>query len=121
MQPESSDGLASVGTILPKEGAALLPGGSFRSYGVLFLPLWQARKGSMIDTESALSSPLCRRSIPAGEVDESQPSVTRNCLLDTFFFAAGMSPCESRVVDALSRRIDTPRGIAAPSSGQAFF
>jgi len=33
MQPESSDGFASVGTILPKEGAALLPGGSFR-----FLP-----------------------------------------------------------------------------------
>src|SRR6202522_4494472 len=30
MQPESSDGFASVGTILPKEGAALLPGGSFR-------------------------------------------------------------------------------------------
>jgi hypothetical protein len=32
MQPESSDGFASVGTILPKEGAALLPGGSFRFY-----------------------------------------------------------------------------------------
>jgi hypothetical protein len=33
MQPESSDGFASVGTILPEEGAALLPGGSFRVYG----------------------------------------------------------------------------------------
>src|SRR5579863_1264017 len=33
MQPESSDGLASVGTILPEEGAALLPGGSFRFCG----------------------------------------------------------------------------------------
>ena len=33
MQPESSDGLASVGTILPEEGAALLPGGSFRFMG----------------------------------------------------------------------------------------
>ena len=30
MQPESSNGFASVGAILPKEGAALLPGGSFR-------------------------------------------------------------------------------------------
>src|ERR1035437_8409039 len=30
MQPESSDGFASVGTILPEEGTALLPGGSFR-------------------------------------------------------------------------------------------
>ena len=31
MQPESSDGFASVGTILPKEEAALLPGGFFAS------------------------------------------------------------------------------------------
>src|ERR1700691_801136 len=30
MQPESSDGFASVGTILPEGRAALLPGGSFR-------------------------------------------------------------------------------------------
>jgi hypothetical protein len=29
MQPESSDGFASVGAILPKEKAALLPGGLF--------------------------------------------------------------------------------------------
>jgi hypothetical protein len=29
MQPESSDGFASVGTILPEEEAALLPGGFF--------------------------------------------------------------------------------------------
>ena len=39
MQPESSDGLASVGTILPEEGAALLPGGSFR-FMPLFRPVW---------------------------------------------------------------------------------
>src|ERR1035441_3774957 len=30
MQPESSDGFASVGTHLPEERAALMPGGSFR-------------------------------------------------------------------------------------------
>jgi hypothetical protein len=30
MQPESSDGFDSVGTILPEERAAPLPGGSFR-------------------------------------------------------------------------------------------
>jgi hypothetical protein len=35
MQPESSDGFASVGTILPKEKAALLPGGLFASLGTL--------------------------------------------------------------------------------------
>jgi hypothetical protein len=29
ISPESSDGFASVGTILPKEEAALLPGGFF--------------------------------------------------------------------------------------------
>ena len=34
MQPESSDGFASVGTILPKEEAALLPGGLFASRGM---------------------------------------------------------------------------------------
>jgi len=38
MQPESSDGFASVGTILPKEKAALLPGGFFASEG------WVARR-----------------------------------------------------------------------------
>jgi hypothetical protein len=36
MQPESSDGFASVGTILPKEKAALLPGGFFASTAALF-------------------------------------------------------------------------------------
>src|ERR1700733_12232286 len=36
MQPESSDGFASVGTILPKEEAALLPGGLFASGGANF-------------------------------------------------------------------------------------
>jgi hypothetical protein len=36
MQPESSDGFASVGTILPEERAALLPGGSFRFCGLFF-------------------------------------------------------------------------------------
>ena len=33
MQPESSDGFASVGTILPKEKVALLPGGLFACAG----------------------------------------------------------------------------------------
>jgi hypothetical protein len=36
MQPESSDGFASVGTILPKEEAALLPGGLFASGWAFF-------------------------------------------------------------------------------------
>jgi hypothetical protein len=36
MQPESSDGFASVGTILPEGRAALLPGGSFRFCGLIW-------------------------------------------------------------------------------------
>jgi hypothetical protein len=36
ISPESSDGLASVGTILPKEEATLLPGGLFVSEKVYF-------------------------------------------------------------------------------------
>jgi hypothetical protein len=36
ISPESSDGFASVGTILPKEEAALLPGGLF-AFSMVFL------------------------------------------------------------------------------------
>ena len=50
MQPESSDGFASVGTILPEEGAALLPGGSFR---------FTALHGRFVRTQID-SSPLVR-------------------------------------------------------------
>jgi hypothetical protein len=35
ISPESSDGFASVGTILPKEEAALLPGGLFTFWSKL--------------------------------------------------------------------------------------
>jgi hypothetical protein len=36
ISPESSDGFASVGTILPKEEATLLPGGFFAFPGTTF-------------------------------------------------------------------------------------
>jgi hypothetical protein len=36
ISPESSDGFASVGTILPKEEATLLPGGLFAFPGATF-------------------------------------------------------------------------------------
>jgi len=36
ISPESSDGFASVGTILPKEKAALLPGGLFVCSALFF-------------------------------------------------------------------------------------
>jgi hypothetical protein len=38
ISPESSDGFASVGTILPKEKAALLPGGLFISENAVLPP-----------------------------------------------------------------------------------
>jgi hypothetical protein len=38
MQPESSDGLASVGTILPEEMAARISGGHFHFFYLLFSP-----------------------------------------------------------------------------------
>ena len=47
ISPESSDGFASVGTILPKEKAALLPGG-------LFIP----QTDSFVLTQSAASGDL---------------------------------------------------------------
>jgi len=56
MQPESSDGFASVGTILPEEGAALLPGGSFRFRGY-FLSQFA---GPLIDALQSSSVP-CER------------------------------------------------------------
>jgi hypothetical protein len=37
ISPESSDGFASVGTILPKEEAILLPGGLFAVSGTTFV------------------------------------------------------------------------------------
>ena len=37
ISPESSDGFASVGTILPKEEATLLPGGLFVFSGTTFV------------------------------------------------------------------------------------
>jgi hypothetical protein len=39
ISPESSDGFASVGTILPKEEATLLPGGLFAFSGTTFVEL----------------------------------------------------------------------------------
>ena len=43
MQPESSDGFASVGTILPKEETALLPGGLFASGGEFWVRIEAVR------------------------------------------------------------------------------
>ena len=54
MQPESSDGFASVGTILPEEGAALLPGGSFRLLRPSCRAVEQARHGLHIIHDNSL-------------------------------------------------------------------
>ena len=57
MQPESSDGFASVGTILPEERAALLPGGSFR-----FLRPFRILTSTVYTWDE---SPAYRRLVPA--------------------------------------------------------
>jgi hypothetical protein len=44
ISPESSDGFASVGTILPKEEATLLPGGFFAFPGTTFVELRSAER-----------------------------------------------------------------------------
>ena len=99
MQPESCDGLASVGTILPKEGAALFPGGSFRFCGLLFVPLWRARTGSRIDPKFEPSDDCRRRLIGRGS-ERSQPLRHLELPSRHIFLRGGMSPCEARVVDA---------------------
>src|ERR1700743_3387750 len=57
ISPESSDGFASVGTILPKEEAALLPGGLFAS-AVGYQSGWRREKRRRLSVE-----PLARRPI----------------------------------------------------------
>ena len=52
MQPESSDGFASVGTVLPKEEAALLPGG-------LFLIDWERLETEEGAAEEESSAKFC--------------------------------------------------------------
>jgi hypothetical protein len=68
MQPESSDGFASVGTILPKEEAALLPGGLFAFGRVDFRiqeAIWSA--GSMTLVSKGLEDFVtANRMLPIG-------------------------------------------------------
>jgi hypothetical protein len=45
ISPESSDGFASVGTILPKEEATLLPGGLFAFSERVWSIIFPARNG----------------------------------------------------------------------------
>src|ERR1700723_564717 len=65
ISPESSDGFASVGTILPKEEAALLPGGLFAfpvggcagSSGVV-CPKWGGFHEKKVSLVSSRRSPM---------------------------------------------------------------
>jgi len=58
ISPESSDGFASVGTILPKEEAALLPGGLFAFPGTTFGQLWTKFPEAEADEKNPLRSLL---------------------------------------------------------------
>ena len=66
ISPESSDGFASVGTILPKEKAAPLPGGLFMSFRCQFSSNCVVRLSAISTIENSRMSgmewPLCRPS-----------------------------------------------------------
>jgi hypothetical protein len=63
ISPESSDGFASVGTILPREEAALLPGGLFVFLGPPFAPVFTGSES--VDT---IPQGTCKR----GRADVAQ-------------------------------------------------
>ncbi len=72
MSPESSDGLASVGTILPKEKAALLPGGFlvFNVSGVFrFLAGFVRLFPGLVDS---FTQARCAVTISTGDADVAQ-------------------------------------------------
>ena|ERR1017187_2861711 len=59
MQPESFDGFASVGTILPEERAALLPGGSFRFWASFWISFLSKRPPADICEHGAKDDQDC--------------------------------------------------------------
>jgi hypothetical protein len=96
MQPESSDGFASVGTILPKEKAALLPGGLFvstRSQNGVARRVGNGR-GANADRKDVESLPLQRL--------ERQEVPMHDFVMGLVFVAIVMAPC----VAALTTRLD---------------
>jgi hypothetical protein len=87
MQPESSDGFASVGTILPKEEAALLPGGLFASAGPIgtpkFPPRLMERRSSVDSREMGLTA----------QVNRPQETPMHDAIVALVFIAMLMAPC----------------------------
>ena len=85
MQPESSDGFASVGTILPKEKAALLPGGLFACAG----PVGMGSRGRAANVRSNtagacwndLVSPIAMAELRSDPLDRTRgdPDARRSC------------------------------------------
>jgi hypothetical protein len=98
MQPESSDGFASVGTILPEEGAALLPGGSFRfcpnSARVrLALPTRLRKPSNETRIDLLLFYRAFVRFLCWGLLEAQ--FVTSHCLLDTILFKRACALCKA--------------------------
>jgi hypothetical protein len=69
ISPESSDGFASVGTILPREEAALLPGGLFVFLRSLPEPIFT--HGKSVDTIRQGTCKTARRRSSVGRAADS--------------------------------------------------
>jgi hypothetical protein len=111
MHAESSDGFASVGTILPKEKAALLPGG-------LFASAWRFLRGEQGSTHALCSAVVRKRvmrrhgvadsenvglvRLGSAESVDSREVAMHDFLVGLVFVAMVMTPC----VVALMTRLD---------------
>ena len=102
MQPESSDGFASVGTILPKEEAALLPGGLFACLGPSATTKFRANPGSSVMEERI--SVDSREVGFAAQVDRPEETPMHDAIVALAFIAMVMAPC----VAALTSNPDRP-------------
>jgi hypothetical protein len=97
MQPESSDGFASVGAILPKEKAALLPGGLFASGNRRATQVSAAnRYGTLMEKGKGADSR------GAGRTPSEENLSMREFLVALVFVAMLMAPC----VVAMSANLD---------------
>jgi hypothetical protein len=94
--PESSDGFASVGTILPKEKAALLPGGLFVSDRPLFCAISRysstSKTHSLRDRAASLQPALCIDERTRDTILSKRPSGTR---------------CADRVITAQKNKLES--------------
>jgi hypothetical protein len=102
MQPESSDGFASVGTILPKEEAALLPGGLFVSAG--HSAMTKIHRNCHTRVMKKWNSVDTRGMGPTAQNNRREETPMHDMIMALAFIAMVMAPC----VVALTSNPDRP-------------